>query len=90
MRYLSERCLPAQPTAVPIPPATTKIPEFKRWLSDKKVVAIAMQEAQLAGGTVSVQGYQDATISRKARGRRDGGPVKGGDVCNVHTYVLIL
>ncbi|KAF0302132.1 putative RNA-directed DNA polymerase from transposon BS [Amphibalanus amphitrite] len=58
----------------------TKLPEFGRWLSEHKVDAVAVQEAQLAGGTISVPGYQLAAVSRRARGRRDGGPVKGGDV----------
>ncbi|KAF0305717.1 putative RNA-directed DNA polymerase from transposon X-element [Amphibalanus amphitrite] len=57
-----------------------KLPEFGRWLSENKVDAVAVQEAQLAGGIISVPGYQLAAVSRRARGRRDGGPVKGGDV----------
>ena len=58
----------------------TKIQELSRWLSDIKADVVAVQEAQLAGGTISVPGYQVAAVSRRARGRRDGGPVKGGDV----------
>ena len=58
----------------------TKLQELGRWLSDEKVDVMVVQEAQLAGGAVSVPGYQVAAVSRRARGRRDGGPVKGGDV----------
>ena len=35
----------------------TKIGELSRWLSDEKVDAAALQEAQLAGGALTVQGY---------------------------------
>ena len=58
----------------------SKIGELSRWLSDEKVDVAALQEAQLAGGALTVPGYQTASISRKARGRRGEGPVRGGDV----------
>ena len=34
---------------------------------------MAVQEAQLAGGAISVPGYQVAVVSRRALGKRDGG-----------------
>ena len=40
----------------------------------------ALQEAQLAGGTLTVPGYHTAATLRKARGRRAEGPVRGEDV----------
>ena len=58
----------------------SKISELSRWLSDTKVDVVALQEAQLAGGALTVPGYQTAVISRRARGRRGVGPVRGGDV----------
>ena len=58
----------------------TKLSEFSRWLSDTKVDIAAVQEAQLAGNEVTVPGYQVAAVSRRARGRREEGPAKGGDV----------
>ena len=40
---------------------------------------MAIQEAQLASSTPpSISGYQVAAVARRARGRRAGGPVKGG------------
>ena len=58
-----------------------KIPEVSRWLSEKKVDVLAVQEVQLsAGKTISIPGFQTAAIARRAQGRRQGGPVKGGDV----------
>ena len=57
-----------------------KASELGRWLSDNKVDVAAIQEAQLAGDTLSVPGYQTAAVSRRARGRRDEGPIRGGDV----------
>ena len=58
----------------------TKIGELSRWLSDEKVDVAAIQEAQLAGGALTVPGYQTAAVSRRACGRRGAGPVRGGDV----------
>ena len=40
----------------------------------------ALQEAQLAGGALTIPGYQTAAISRRARDRRGEGPVREGDV----------
>ena len=57
-----------------------KIAELSRWLSDTEVDVLAIQEAQLAGRTLTVPGYQTAAVTRRARGRRGGGPVRGGDV----------
>ena len=57
-----------------------KTGELSRWLSDVKADVAAIQEAQLAGRPLSVPGYQTAAVSRRARGRRDDGPVRGGDV----------
>ena len=57
-----------------------KIGELSRWLSDVKADVAAIQEAQLAGRPLSVPGFQTAAVSRRARGRRDDGPVRGGDV----------
>ena len=57
-----------------------KIPEFSRWLSEKKVDVAAVQEAQLSAKPLSIPGYQTAAVRRRARGRRGDGPVKGGDV----------
>ena len=55
--------------------------ELLRWLCDTKADVVAIQEAQLAANkTPSLQGYQTAVVSRRARGRRTTGPVKGGDV----------
>ncbi|KAF0288946.1 RNA-directed DNA polymerase from mobile element jockey [Amphibalanus amphitrite] len=55
--------------------------EFQRWLSATKADVVAVQEAQLAANkNPSIPGYQTAVVTRRARGRRDGGPVKGGDV----------
>ncbi|KAF0295996.1 RNA-directed DNA polymerase from mobile element jockey [Amphibalanus amphitrite] len=59
----------------------TKMQEFQRWLSATKADVVAVQEAQLAANkNPSIPGYQTAVVTRRARGRRDGGPVKGGDV----------
>ena len=58
----------------------SKIGELSRWLSEEKVDVAALQEAQLAGGAVTVPCYQTAAISRRARGQRGEGPVRGGDV----------
>ena len=58
----------------------TKWQELGRWLSNKKVDVVVVQEAQLAGWAVSVPGYQVAAVARRALGRRDGDPVKRGDV----------
>ena len=49
-------------------------------LSDTKVDVAAIQEAQLAGKALSVPGYQTAVVSRRVRGRRGVGSVRGGDV----------
>ena len=57
-----------------------KIGELSRWLSNVKVDVATIQEAQLSGKTLTVPGYQTDVVSRRARGRRDGGPVRGGDV----------
>ena len=57
-----------------------KIGELSRWLSDTKVDVAAIQEAQLAGKALSLPGYQTAVVSRRARGRRGVGSVRGGDV----------
>ena len=45
-----------------------KASELGRWLSENKVDVAAIQEAQLAGDTLSVPGYQTAAVSRRARG----------------------
>ena len=59
----------------------TKKQELERWLSVVKADVVAIQEAQLAANkTPSLSGYQTAAVTRRARGRRSGGPAKGGDV----------
>ena len=56
----------------------TKQQELQRWLSATKPDVVAIQEAQLAANkNQSIPGYQTAVITRRARGRRAGGPVKG-------------
>ena len=58
-----------------------KVLEVQRWLSDRKVDVAVIQEAQLpAGKNINIPGFQTANVSRRARGRRTDGPVKGGDV----------
>ena len=37
-------------------------------------------EGRPSGKALTVPGYQTAVVSRRVRGRRDGGPVRGGDV----------
>ena len=55
--------------------------ELQSWLSATKADVVALQEVQLAvNQNPSIPGYQTAVVTRRARGRRDGGPVKGGDV----------
>ena len=55
--------------------------ELASWLSSRRVDVCAVQEAQLgAASTISIPGYQTAVVSKRARGRRTDGPVKGGDV----------
>ena len=65
-----------------------KASELGRWLSDNKVDVAAIQEAQLAGDTLSIPGYQTAAVSRRARGRRDEGPIPGGGVVTLVRNVL--
>ena len=59
-----------------------KTAELASWLSSQKVDVCAVQEAQpgSASNTISIPGYQTAVVSKRARGRRADGPVKGGDV----------
>ncbi|KAF0313786.1 RNA-directed DNA polymerase from mobile element jockey [Amphibalanus amphitrite] len=58
-----------------------KLLEVQRWLSDKKVDVVAIQEAQMpANKTINIPGFQTASVTRRARGRRADGAVKGGDV----------
>ena len=55
--------------------------EFHRWLSTTKTDVAAVQEVQPAAGqSITIPGYQTAALVRRARGRRDGGPAKGGGV----------
>ena len=58
-----------------------KLSELQGWLSDSHVDVLAVQEAQFrASGITEVPGFQTAAVFRRARGRRDSGPAKGGDV----------
>ena len=62
-----------------------KFMELQSCLSASTADVVVVQEAQLAAGTPSsIAGYQVAAVARRARGRRDGGPAKGGDLA---TYV---
>ena len=58
----------------------SKVPELQQWLSLKKADVVAIQEAQLPAKSISIPGYQEAAVTRRARGRRDGARAKGGDV----------
>ena len=58
-----------------------KLTELQGWLSASHIDVLAIQEAQFqASGPTEVPGFQTAAVFRRARGRRDGGPAKGGDV----------
>ena len=53
--------------------------EFQRWLSSEKIDVAAVQEVQLpANQPFTIPGYQTAVVTKRARGRRDDGPAKGG------------
>ena len=58
----------------------SKVSELQQWLSLKKVDVVAIQEAQLPAKSISIPGYQEAAVTRRARGRRDGARAKGGEV----------
>ena len=59
----------------------TKLSEIQSWLSENRVDVAVIQEAQFtAKKTISIPGYQTAAVTRRAQGRRVGGPAKGGDV----------
>ena len=60
----------------------SKSAEFSRWLSDEKVDVAVIQEAT-SGQHLEIPEYQTAVISRRARGRRGTGPVRGGDVATL-------
>ena len=58
-----------------------KLSELQGWLSGSHIDVIVVQEAQFsASGFTEIPGFQTAATYRRARGRRDSGPAKGGDV----------
>ncbi|KAF0303168.1 RNA-directed DNA polymerase from mobile element jockey [Amphibalanus amphitrite] len=58
-----------------------KLTELQGWLSESKIDVIAVQEAQFSASSLTeIPGFQTAAVRRRARGRRNSGPAKGGDV----------
>ena len=57
-----------------------KIAEVSPWLSKAHVDVLAVQEGQFPKAAPRIPGFQPPVVTRRSRGRRDGGPVKGGDV----------
>ena len=58
-----------------------KLTELQGWLSESNIDVIAVQEAQFSASSLTeIPGFQTAAVRRRARGRRNSGPAKGGDV----------
>ena len=57
-----------------------KIPELSSWLPGSNVDVVAVQEGQFSKAAPRIPGFQPPVVTRRSRGRRVGGPVKGGDV----------
>ena len=57
-----------------------KIAELSSWLSEARVDVVAVQEGQFPKTAPRLPGFQPPVVTRRTRGRRSGGPVKGGDV----------
>ena len=57
-----------------------KIAELSPWLSEARVDVVAVQEGQFPKTAPRLPGFQPPVVTRRTRGRRTDGPVKGGDV----------
>ena len=58
----------------------SKTAELSPWLSEVRADVVAIREGQFGKAAPSIPGFQPPVVSRRSRGRRAGGPAKGGDV----------